>query len=107
MLPYTNEFQNDPKIANLAAQDFVVTEQRDADLDWSTFQLGSIQFGSTKVDVPAGLRSYSTSVMTTNVDGTPLRLDISAGLDFDTGIVTWIFRSLDPVTGLTPENVVA
>src|SRR5262249_894151 len=61
-LPYTIQFENDPKLATAAAQDVVVTEQLDGDLDWSTFQLGLIQFGATKVDVPDGLQSFSTRV---------------------------------------------
>ena len=44
-LPYSIEFENDPKKANVAAQDVTVTEQLDPNLDWSTFELGSIQFG--------------------------------------------------------------
>jgi hypothetical protein len=106
-LPYTIRFENDPKKATVAAQDVFVTTTLDADLDWSTFQLGDIRFGSTTVPVPAALRSFATSVMTTNIDGTPLRVDVSAKLDQDTGIVTWVFRSLDPATGELPESVIA
>lgn len=106
-LPFKIEFENDPKKATVAAQDVVVTQQLDADLDWSTFEFGAITFGSTEISVPSGLQSFSTSVSTKNVDQTPLRVDISATLDRDTGIVTWIFRSLDPLTGDVPENVFA
>jgi RHS repeat-associated protein len=106
-LPYTIEFENDPNKATVAAEDVVVTQQLDANLDWSTFQLGTIQFGATTIAVPTALQSYSTSVMTTNIDGTPLRVDIDAALDQDTGIVTWTFHSIDPTTGLTPDDPVA
>lgn len=103
-LPYTVEFQNDPKKATVAAQDVTITQQLDPDLDWSTFQLGTIQFGSHTVPVPSGLQTFSTTVAATNVDGTPLRVDISAALNQQTGLVTWTFHSLDPATGLFPDN---
>ena len=106
-LPFKVEFENDPKKANAAAQDVVISTQLDPDLDWATFEFGSIQFGSTVVPVPAGLQSFAASVPAVNVDGTPLRVDISATLDRDAGLVTWTFLSLDPVTELWPENPVA
>ena len=39
-----------------AAQTVTVTQQLSPNLDWSTFQLGAIDFGSTVVNVPAGRR---------------------------------------------------
>jgi RHS repeat-associated protein len=106
-LAYYVEFENDPKQATVAAQDVTVTEQLDPNLDWSSFQLGNIQFGAIMINVPDGLRSFATSVDTTNVDGSPLRVDVTAALDLKTGIVTWLFQSIDPATGLSPLNPVA
>ncbi len=106
-LPYTIAFENDPHKATAPAQEVVVTEALDPNLDWSTFQLGAIQFGATAIQVPTGLQSFASSVSATNVDGTPLRVDISAGLNLQTGVVTWTFRSIDPATGLLPANVLA
>jgi hypothetical protein len=54
-----------------------------------------------------GLQSFSTTYDTTNVDNTQLKVTISAGLDQQTGVVTWTFLSLDPATGLTPTNPIA
>jgi hypothetical protein len=107
LLPYTVQFENDPKKANAAAQDVTVTEQLDPNLDWSTFELGTIQFGATTIDVPPGLQSFATTVNTTNVDGTPLKVDITAALNQQTGLVTWTFLSLDPATGQPPTDPVA
>lgn len=106
-LPYTIGFENDPVLASVAAQDVVVTQQLDADLDWTTFQFGEIRFGATIVSVPAGLQAFATSVATTNIDGTPLRVDITARFSADDGVATWKFLSLDPATGQWPENPVA
>jgi RHS repeat-associated protein len=106
-LPYTIQFENDPKIANAAAQEVTVTEQLDPNLDWTTFQLGNIQFGATTISVPDELQSFSTTVSTTNVDGSPLEVQITAGLNQVTGVVTWTFVSLDPATGQAPLDPVA
>jgi RHS repeat-associated protein len=107
VLPYTIGFENDPAKATLAAQAVTVTLPLSPNLDWSTFQLGDIQFGATIIPVPAGLQSFSTTVDATNVDGTPLRVAITAGLDAQAGVVTWTFTSLDPATGQPPTSLVA
>ena len=70
-----------------------------------TFTFGTITFGSNVGTIPAGLQSYSTSVNTTNTDGTPLLVEISAGIDQATGVVTWTFLSIDPSTGQLPLGV--
>jgi hypothetical protein len=106
-LPYVVSFQNDPHKATAAAQDVTVTESLDPNLDWSTFQLGNIHFGSTTIMVPVGVQSYATTVTGTNVDGTPLQVDISASLDLQSGVITWTFRSIDPATGQIPTDPVA
>ena len=106
-LTYSVAFENDPTRATAAAEDVVVTTTLDPNLDWSTFAFGSIQFGSTTISIPAGLQSFATSVTVTNVDGTPLRVDVTAVLDRSTGVVTWTFHSVDPATGLTPTNPIA
>lgn len=102
--PYQIDFENDPTIANAPALDVVVTAQLDPNLDWTTFQLGSFGFGSMVVNVPAGLSAYQTQVDYHNQDGSPLRVDVSAGLDLQTGVLTWAFRSVDPVTGTFPTD---
>jgi hypothetical protein len=106
-LPYTIEFANDPKHATAPAQVVTVTDQLDPHLDLSTFSLGSVGFGSTVVSVPAGRQSYSTSVDTTNPDGSALRVQLDASLNRATGLATWTFQSLDPATGLPPANPLA
>ncbi len=65
-------------------------------LDWSTFQLGAIDFGSTVVNVPAGRTSYTTTIDATATLG--LFVDVTAGINLSTGKVTWTFTSIDPAT---------
>ncbi|MDB5341248.1 MAG: repeat protein, partial [Planctomycetaceae bacterium] len=108
-LPYTIDFENIPD-ASAPAQDVVITETLDSDLDLSTFQLGDIGFGSTTVTVPAGASSFSTRVSlpaADNTGGAALFVDITASLNFVTHIVTWQFKTVDPSTGDTPVNPLA
>ncbi len=100
--PYMIRFENDPKEATAPALEVEITNQLDSDLDWTTFEFTSFGFGSHKVSFPAGLQSFQTSVDTTNPDGSPLRVDVDASLNLETGIVSWLFRSVDPLTGAFP-----
>ena len=70
--------------------------------NWSTFQLGTIGFGSYVVNVPPGLTSYSTRVDATATLG--VYVDIDASLNLSTGLLTVTFTSLDPTTLDTPSN---
>ncbi len=100
--PYTVAFEND---GSVAAQDVTVTEQLSANLDWSTFQLGSFAFGSIHVNVPPGLTDYQTTVSYQNVDGTPLNVLVALNFNAQTGLLTVTFTSLDPLTGQAPTGV--
>jgi RHS repeat-associated protein len=104
-LPYTIRFENDPEFATAAAQEVFVTHQLDADLDWSSVELGEFGFGPVMIDVPQGLQAYQTRVNYQNEDGSPLLVDVTASLDLATGILSWIFRSVDPLTGFLPAGV--
>jgi hypothetical protein len=105
--PYTIHFENAPKLATAPAQEVVVTQSLDPDLDWRTFELGDFGFGSAVVKVPAGLQAFQTTVDYQNTDGTPLQVAVSGALNRETGIVTWSFRSVDPATGRLPDDVLA
>ena len=94
-LPYTIDFENLPT-ATAPAQTVTVTQELSPNLDWSTFQLGAIDFGSTVVNVPAGTTSYTTTIGATATLG--LFVDVTAGINLSTGLVTWTFTSIDPTT---------
>ncbi|MGD0044074.1 MAG: hypothetical protein ABSE84_27325, partial [Isosphaeraceae bacterium] len=100
-LGYTIEFSNE-KTAQVPADNVVVTEQLSPNLNWSTFQLGTIGFGSYVVNVPPGLTSYSTRVDATATLG--VYVDVDASLNVSTGLLTVTFTSLDPTTLDTPAN---
>jgi len=111
--PYAIQFENKPE-ATAPAQTVTVTQQLDDDLDWSTFQLGSIGFGDTFVTVPPGRKAFSTRVNAIASRG--VFVDVSAEFNPSTGVVEWTFSSLDPLTldvpadpfaGFLPPNLVA
>jgi RHS repeat-associated protein len=105
-LPYTIHFENE-KSATAPAQEVFITQQLAGTLDLSSFAMGDIGFGSVTIDVPDGLQAYQTRIAYQNLQngGTRLLVDVSAALNAQTGIVTWTFRSVDPVTGQLPEEV--
>ena len=94
-LPYTVYFANEPSAKGPAAQ-VAITEQLDPHLDWSTFQLGDFGFGRVIVPVPAGRSFYHTRLDERSTLG--VFVDVTAGLDASTGLVTWTFTALDPTT---------
>ena len=98
-MPYTIEFEND---GSVAAQQVIVTEQLDANLDWSTFQLGSFGFGPESITVPPGVTQYQTTVSYRNADGTSLNVLVSLNFNVGTGLLTATYSSLDPISGQTP-----
>jgi RHS repeat-associated protein len=100
-LDYTIDFQNEPT-ATAPAQQVVVTQQLSPSLDWSTFQLGDIDFGNITVQVPPDRTSYQTVVDASASTG--VLVDVSANFNPLTGVVTWTFTSLDPTTLDTPSN---
>ena len=83
----------------------MVTEQLDPNLDWSTFQLGSIGFGTANIIVPAGLAQYQTTIHYQDTDGSPLNVLVSLNFNVGTGLLTATFTSLDPTTGQAPDGV--
>src|SRR5262249_51979376 len=101
VLPYLITFSNKP-VATAPAQVVVITEQLDPNLDFSTFQLGNVGFGSVTVNVPAGRTNYSTRLDMLSAFG--LFVDIRAIFNVLTGVATWTFTSIDPVTLDLPSN---
>src|SRR5262249_35816559 len=98
----TVDFEND---GSLAAQNVTVTQQFDANLDWSTFQLGSFGFGPVNVTVPAGLTQYQTTVGYQNTDGSSLNVRVSLDFNVQTGLLTVTFTPPAPAPGQAPPRV--
>jgi len=110
-LEYIIYFENDPEAgATAPAQEVVVTDYLDTDLDWSTFQITEIGWGAYTVDVPVDTAAYSTRVAIsdyrTDVDK-DWWVDVAVAIDYGTGLVQWTFSTLDPNTDDLPEDVLA
>jgi YD repeat-containing protein len=98
---YTDLFHND---GSTTARDVTVTQQLDANLDWSTFQLSSFGLGALQVNVPPGLTQYQTTVAYQNADGSPLEVRVGMDFNVQTGLLTANFTSLDAATGEAPAG---
>ena len=100
-------FANEPG-AQAPAQQVIVKNPLDADLDISTLSLTSISIPGVQVPIPPGfVPAVGQDEVTTNVDlrpGQNLLVNIDAKLDPQAGFLTWTFKSLDPVTGLPPTD---
>ena len=100
-LTYDIYFENLPT-ATAWAQEVVITDILDPDLDRSTFELLDIQVGNQVVDNFVGLQSGRTVVPMQSSD---LLMDISVEFNAAAGLVRWTIRSIDPVTGDLPPEV--
>ena len=94
-LPYRVDFENEAT-ATAPAQVVEVTDQLDANLNWSTFELGAFSFGGQTYNVPAGLMSYSARINAVSSVG--VYVDVNAIFNALTGMLTWTFTSIDPTT---------
>jgi hypothetical protein len=86
----------------LPAQEVVVTDQLPPQLDWSSLQLDAVGFGSTVVPVPPGQSTFTGTGISATDPNDPVGIQVS--FDAQTGTITWDLRSMDPTTGLLPEN---
>lgn len=104
-LRYTILFEN-VETATAAAQEVIITDQLDySKVDLDTFSLGPISFGEKTIVPPPGLSSYNTSVDLRPANN--LLVGIDARLDKSTGLITWRFTSIDPLTGQFTEDPLA
>jgi RHS repeat-associated protein len=100
-LPYRIDFENEAT-ATAPAQRVVVTDQLDANFDWTTFALTGVGFGDTNLVIPPGSQHYQTTVDITE-NSQAIEVDIELGLNPQTGLVTATFQTIDPRTQLPPD----
>jgi hypothetical protein len=104
LLRYAVHFENDPDLATAPAQEVVITDQLDVtNLDLESLSLGPISFEDRLVVPTLGVSEFTRDV---NL-GPDLLVRINARLDKTTGLLTWRFTSLDPVTQQPPANPLA
>jgi hypothetical protein len=102
VLPYRIDFENDRK-ATAPAQTVFITDQLSANFEWGSFMLTEIGFGDNRIEIPAGRQQFET-VIPMSYGGVDFEVQVQAGLDPTTGLLTVRFMSIDPDTGLPPAN---
>jgi RHS repeat-associated protein len=98
-MPYTIYFENQPT-ASAPAQEIVITDLLDSDLDPATVELGEISFGSQFVADLNGLASGSVSVPILN---SSYLAEITVSNN-GSGQLEWRLKTIDPLTGDFPED---
>ena len=106
-IPATDTFAYKIRFENASdaaapAQEVIVTQQLDADLDWRSFRVDDFGFGDQIVQLDGKSAFYSQRLDFTDTRG--FLLDVSATVDLATGIVTWKLTTIDPETGEIPED---
>ncbi|MBI2875410.1 MAG: cadherin-like domain-containing protein [Candidatus Tectomicrobia bacterium] len=101
IFPYRVDFENEVS-ATAPAQQVVITDQLDSDLDWSSFELTEIGFGDWLIAVPDNTQHYETT-MPMSYNGVDFEVQVEAGINASTGQVYATFYSIDPTTGLPPS----
>ena len=97
-MAYTILFENE-STATAPAQTITVTEQLDADLDWYTFRLAGFGFDNLSYNVGSEA-FYSETLNLAATKG--YDVDVTAGVNDATGLVTFTLQTIDPATGQTP-----
>ena len=100
-LPFTVNFQNDAQSSTMPGE-IRITTQLDPSLDPSSFRLGDIQIGDIDISIPSNLAYFQGDFDFTQTKG--FILSVSAGIDTQTGIATWLLEAIDPLTGEVITN---
>ena len=100
-LAYTIRFENAADAA-APAQEVVVTQQLDADIDWRSFRVDDFGFGDQRIQLDGKSAFYSKRLDYSATRG--YLLDVSAVIDVSTGIVTWKLSTIDATTGEVPTD---
>lgn len=101
-LTYQVRFENDAA-AQAPAQQVVITDTLDANLNLSTFQLNEIAFANQTIKIPPGLDQFETSASLT-ANGVAIQVNVAATLDRDSRQLKLTLTALDPSTGWLPED---
>lgn len=101
-LGYTIYYENDPDFATAPAQVVEIHLPVHTNLNIFTVQISGFGFGYFNFDVPEGTTFYQTRLDVR--DSLGVFVDVTAGIDVVKNEVFWIFESIDPNTGLPPDD---
>ena len=99
-LPYTVEFTNPSTTATVGQ--IRIVSQLDPNLDPRSFRLGDLQIGDLQVHIPDTVGSFQGDFDFTQTKGFILR--VSAGIDIQSGTITWLLQAIDPTTGEVEQD---
>lgn len=102
VLDYTIRFENDPDFATAPAQRVAIYHPFDEDVDPYSFRLADFGFANLSYSVPPNSSFYSGRLDAR--DSLDVFVDVTAGLDVVNNRAFWILESVDPLTGLPPED---
>ncbi|MEZ6137703.1 MAG: SdrD B-like domain-containing protein [Pirellulaceae bacterium] len=97
---YTIRFENQPT-ATAAAQEVVITQQFDEDLNPAKFKIGAFGFRNMVFDAPNKPFHFQQIDLTEEFG---VFVTLSAVVDLATNTATWTFRTIDPSTGQPPQD---
>ena len=101
-IPYIINFENDPDFATAPAQKVTVTHEFDPHINMYSLRLGEFGFRNLLFNVPPNSSSYSTRLDVR--DSLGIFVDVTAGINVGNHTAFWIFQSIDPATGMPPED---
>ncbi len=102
VIPYAIRFSNNAAAGTTPVAQVTITQTLDTDLDFNTFALNDISFGDITINVPNGSQNYSQRLDLRTTRG--VFVDVNAGLNTSTGVLTWTFTAIDPTTGNTANS---
>ena len=101
-LPYTIRYENNPDFATVPAQIVKIDMPFDTTANMYSLRLGDFGFGDFIFSVPQNTTFYSKRIDVS--DSLGVMVDITAGIDIQNKKAFWILESIDPNTGLPPND---
>lgn len=102
ILPYTIRYENDPVFATAPAQLVKIVHPLDANVNVNSLRLGNFGFANQVFEVPQNRTFYTARLDVMKTLG--VAVDVTAGIDVTKREAFWIFESVDPATGLPPQQ---
>jgi hypothetical protein len=99
---FTIRYENDPKFANGPAQKVIINFPVDPKYDINSIRIGSFGFGKNIFEVPPNSPTYYNRLDVR--DSLGVYVDVLAGINITNNEAIWVLQSIDPLTGLEPEN---
>ena len=101
-LPYRIRYENNPAFATVPAQKVKIDMPFDSSANMLSLRLGDFGFGDFIFSVPQNTTFYTKRLDVS--DSLRVMVDVTAGIDVQNKKAFWILESIDPTTGLVPND---